>query len=94
MAICFAGAVAEKVDLSRLQKKRASLIGSALRSRSKAFKADLVASLAETFKAELKQGLIKPEIYKVYPWESAADAHRCMASSTHFGKILLSMKAT
>ncbi|CAL5227926.1 g10973 [Coccomyxa viridis] len=62
--------------------------------RSKAFKADLVASLAETFKAELKQGSIKPDIYKVLPWESAADAHRCMASSTHFGKILLSMKAT
>ncbi len=92
-SVC-AGAVAEKFDLSRLFKKRASLIGSGLRSRSKAFKADLVASLAENFKAELKQGSIKPDIYKVYPWESAADAHRCMASSTHFGKILLSMKAT
>ena len=86
--------MAEKVDLSRLQRKRASLIGSALRSRSKAFKASLVSSLAESFRAELKQGLIKPDVDKVIPWESAADAHRRMVSSVHFGKILLSMKAT
>ena len=86
--------MAEKVHLSRLLQKRASLIGSALRSRSTAFKADLVASLADSFRAELKQGLIRPVIDKVFPWESAADAHRRMASSAHFGKILLSMKAT
>ncbi len=89
-----AGAVAEKFNMGVLMKKRASLIGSALRSRSTEFKAKLVSNLAEDFKAELKQGLIKPPIDRVYPWESAADAHRRMASSTHFGKILLNMKAT
>lgn len=77
-----------------LMKKRASLIGSALRSRSIDFKAKLVQRLSEDFKAEIKQGLIKPPIDKLFPWESAADAHRRMASSTHFGKILLTMKAT
>lgn len=77
-----------------LMKKRASLIGSALRSRSIDSKAKLVQRLSEDFKAEIKQGLIKPPIDKLFPWESAADAHRRMASSTHFGKILLTMKAT
>ena len=59
------GAVADKVDLSKLLRKRASLIGSTLRNRSGEFKARLVSSLAEEFKSELKQGLIKPPIDKV-----------------------------
>ena len=89
-----AGMVAEKVDLMPLLRKRASLIGSTLRSRSLDFKAALVRNLSEDFKTELKQGSIKPPIDKVYPWESVADAHARMAASHHFGKILLSMKAT
>ena len=89
-----AGMLAEKVDLMPLLRKRASLIGSTLRSRSLGFKADLVRDLSEDFKAELKQGSIKPPIDKVYPWDSVADAHARMAASHHFGKILLSMKAT
>lgn len=89
-----AGMVAEKVDLMPLLRKRASLIGSTLRGRSLEFKADLVHNLSQDFKAELKQGSIKPPIDKVYPWESVADAHARMAASHHFGKILLSMKAT
>ncbi|CAK0736338.1 hypothetical protein CVIRNUC_000730 [Coccomyxa viridis] len=88
------GMVAEKVDLMPLLRKRASLIGSTLRGRSLEFKADLVHNLSQDFKAELKQGSIKPPIDKVYPWESVADAHARMAASHHFGKILLSMKAT
>lgn len=59
------GAVADKVDLSKLLRKRASLIGSTLRNRSREFKARLVSSLAEEFKSELKQGLIKPPVDKV-----------------------------
>ena len=86
--------VVEKADLMPMIRKRASLIGSALRSRSLDFKADLVHNLREDFKAELKQGSIKPPVDKVYPWESVADAHKRMAASHHFGKILLSMKAT
>ncbi len=59
------GAVADKVDMSKLLWKRASLIGSTLRSRSTEFKARLVSSLTEEFNAELKQGLIKPPVDKV-----------------------------
>lgn len=56
------------MDLLVLFKKRASLVGSALRSRSLEFKAGLVRALSEEFKTELKQGLIKPMIDKVFPW--------------------------
>ena len=62
-----AGMVAEKVDLMPLLRKRASLIGSTLRSRSLDFKAALVHSLTEDFQVELKQGSIKPPVDKVYP---------------------------
>ena len=76
-----------------LLRKRASLIGSTLRSRSLDFKANLVHNLSQDFKAELEQGSIKPPLDRVFPWERVANAHARMAASHHFGKILLSMKA-
>ncbi|BDA46107.1 Synaptic vesicle membrane protein VAT-1 homolog [Coccomyxa sp. Obi] len=86
------GAVAEKANLGVLLRKRASLIGSTLRNRSLSFKAELVAGLRKDFADERKRGDIKPIIDKVVPLESAADAHRRMAGSTHFGKIILNVK--
>ncbi|EIE24205.1 NAD(P)-binding protein [Coccomyxa subellipsoidea C-169] len=86
------GAVAEKANLGTLLKKRASLIGSTLRNRTLQFKANLVQNLRRDFADERKRGDIKPIIDKVLPLESAGDAHRRMASSTHFGKIILNVK--
>lgn len=60
-----AGAVAEKANLGILLKKRASLIGSTLRNRSLAFKANLVQNLRKDFADERKRGDIKPIIDKV-----------------------------
>lgn len=55
----------EKFDLMPLMLKRASLIGSTLRSRSDAFKAKLVEGLRRDFADEMKHGDVKPVIDKV-----------------------------
>ena len=85
-----AGAIAEKVDLWGIMRKRASLIGSTLRGRSDASKAAIVAGLRDDFMDEIKRcAALKPSIDKVFPFEAAADAHRRMAGGAHFGKIVL-----
>ncbi|MEE3224470.1 MAG: zinc-binding dehydrogenase, partial [Bacteroidota bacterium] len=37
----------------------------------------------------LASGEIKPEVYRVYPLEEAAQAHQLMEDSDHIGKIIL-----
>lgn len=59
------GTVVEKFDLMPMMLKRASLIGSTLRSRSDDFKAKLVEGLRRDFANEIKHGDIKPVIDKV-----------------------------
>jgi NADPH2:quinone reductase len=36
-------------------------------------------------------GLLSPLVSHVFPLEEAAEAHRTMESSTHFGKIVLTL---
>ncbi len=51
----------------KVLRKRASIIGSTLRSRSDEFKAKLVAELRADFKEPLRHGDIKPVVDKVQP---------------------------
>ena len=39
----------------------------------------------------LAQGRCSPVIHTVFPLDKAGDAHRLMESSTHIGKIMLSV---
>ncbi len=78
-----------EIDVSSLLGKRQQIIGSTLRARPAHEKAALVASFLERFGDDLRDGRIKPVVSDVMPFERAADAHRKMASSDHFGKIVL-----
>jgi NADPH:quinone reductase-like Zn-dependent oxidoreductase len=62
-----------------------------LRSRSNAEKAQIVSAFLERFDQKLKEGEIRPPIYKVLPMAEAATAHRMMQASEHFGKIVLAI---
>ncbi|HEY8784060.1 MAG TPA: NAD(P)H-quinone oxidoreductase [Mucilaginibacter sp.] len=81
-----------QVDLSQVMTKRLTITGSTLRSRDTAFKAAIARNLEKTIWPLLASGKIKPVIYKVFPAEKAADAHRLMESSEHIGKIVLSWR--
>ena len=65
------------------------VMGSTLRTRPEKEKAQIVAALLARFGAALEAGRLRPPIYKVVPMANVAEAHRMMAASEHFGKIVL-----
>jgi len=78
-----------EVDATTILGKRAQIIGSTLRSRSVEEKAAIASAFLERFENDLEAGRIRPVIYKVLPLERWEEAHRLMAASEHFGKIVL-----
>jgi NADPH2:quinone reductase len=81
------------IDLSVIMRKRLNITGSMLRSREISFKAAIAQNLEKNIWPLLKSGEIKPIIYKVFPADQAAVAHRLMESSEHIGKIVLDFEA-
>jgi putative PIG3 family NAD(P)H quinone oxidoreductase len=82
------GAKAE-LNLGALLVRRLSVIGSTLRTRPEAEKAALVAGFRARFGADLEAGRIRPVIDRVLPFAEAAEAHRLLQASEHFGKVVL-----
>src|SRR5262249_4087969 len=82
------GATAE-VSLGALLTRRLAVIGSALRPRPVPAKAAIVAPFAPPLRAARAEGRLKPIVDRVLPLAQAAEAHRLMQSSGHFGKIVL-----
>jgi putative PIG3 family NAD(P)H quinone oxidoreductase len=85
------GAKAE-LNLAALLTRRLHLIGSTLRARPVEEKAALVAAFRERFGAALEKGEIAPVVDRVLPLAEAAEAHRAMKASEHFGKIVLRVR--
>ncbi|HVR38177.1 MAG TPA: NAD(P)H-quinone oxidoreductase [Thermoanaerobaculia bacterium] len=81
-----------EIDIGMLLMKRAKLMGSMLRSRTVEEKAAIVRAFVTKFGASLEAGRVRPVIHRVLPLEEAADAHRLMAASEHFGKIVLGVR--
>lgn len=82
------GARAE-IDLTTVLRRHLQVIGSTLRTRAEKEKAEIVAALRARFGAAIEAGRLRPPIYKVVPMADAGEAHRMMAASEHFGKIVL-----
>jgi putative PIG3 family NAD(P)H quinone oxidoreductase len=82
------GARAE-IDLTAVLRRHLKVMGSTLRTRPEKEKAQIIAALLARFGAALEAGRLRPPIYKVVPMANVADAHRMMAASEHFGKIVL-----
>jgi NADPH2:quinone reductase len=78
-----------ELDINELMRRRLTLTGSTLRPRPVEFKGAVAKSLREKIWPLIEAGKIKPEIYKTFPLEQAADAHRLMESSQHIGKLVL-----
>ena len=89
MVVGIPGGARAEVDLSLLMRKRATLRGTVLRSRSP----DEKMALARAFETEVVpgfgEGALRPVVDRVLPAEDAAEAHRTMESNLNFGKILL-----
>ena len=83
------GEARAEIDVAKLLGKRQQIIGSTLRARPNEEKASIVASFLARFGGDLRAGRVHPVIARVFPMEEAAEAHRLMKSSQHFGKIVL-----
>ena len=89
--IALLGGSKAEVDLGQVLRRRLSISGSTLRPRDAAFKAAIAENLRLHVWPLLESGVIKPVVFRVFPLAEAAAAHRLMESSTHIGKIVLTM---
>jgi NADPH:quinone reductase len=81
----------EKFDLLQVMRKRLTVTGSTMRPRTTAQKAAIATELQRQVWPALDAGRVAPVIHAVYPLEQAAEAHRVMESSTHIGKLVLTV---
>ncbi len=80
-----------EVDFLPVMLKRLTLTGSTLRIRPVAEKAAIANALQTTVWPLIEAGKIKPIIHQVFPLAKAAAAHALMESSSHIGKIVLTV---
>ncbi len=92
MLIGVMGGIKAELNLATMMVKRQRIIGSVLRSRPKAEKADIVAEFEQTVMPLFAAGTIEPEIGARFPLKEAAEAHTLMERGGHFGKIILSVR--
>ncbi|HJR70081.1 MAG TPA: NAD(P)H-quinone oxidoreductase [Gammaproteobacteria bacterium] len=78
-----------ELDVGRVLVNRLSILGSTLRTRPIAEKAAIIRSFERDALPHFASGRIVPLIHRVYPLAQAADAHRAMEASEHFGKLVL-----
>lgn len=78
-----------ELDLAQVLGKRIQLIGSTLRSRSDAFKGDLMAQLAEKVWPLFAKGQLQPQVAEVFAWTDAEAAFARLASNQVKGKVVL-----
>jgi putative PIG3 family NAD(P)H quinone oxidoreductase len=86
-----AGARAE-LDLALLMKKRARLVGSTLRARSRAEKAALVARFRDEVLPGFATGALRVTVDSTFPPERAAEAFQRMRENRNAGKILIAWR--
>jgi NADPH2:quinone reductase len=80
-----------ELNIDAVMRKRLTISGSTLRPRPVEFKGHIARNLREKIWPLIESGRIKPEIYKTFPLEQAAEAHRLMESSQHIGKLVLTL---
>jgi putative PIG3 family NAD(P)H quinone oxidoreductase len=78
-----------ELNLALVLMKRLQIIGSTLRARSVEEKSAIVRGFVARFGDDLAAGRIRPVVHRVLPLSHAAEAHRALAASEHFGKIVL-----
>jgi putative PIG3 family NAD(P)H quinone oxidoreductase len=78
-----------EIDLAALLRRRLTVIGTTLRARPLDEKATLVADFAARFLPLLADGRLRPVVDRVLPIAEVAEAHRIVAASEHFGKVVL-----
>ena len=79
------------LDLGLLLERRASVIGTTLRSRPLDERVAIVAAVRDKVWPLVAEGRVKPVVHARLPLAQAPEAHRMLASGEVFGKVLLTV---
>lgn len=90
MIAALAGQMTE-IDLKNIYVRNVRIIGSTLRSRAPAVKAEILAAVVRQIYPKIEAGLIKPTIHAVLPIEEAEKAHDILYKGGHVGKVVLTV---
>ena len=89
--IALLGGASGKIDFGQILRRRLTITGSTLRPRPVAFKQMIADKLHQKVWPLIETGKIKPVIFKTFSLEQADQAHALMETSTHVGKIMLTI---
>lgn len=89
--IALLGGAKGEINFGDILRRRLTVTGSTLRPRPVAFKQAVAHKLRERIWPLLASRRIRPVIYRSFSLAQAADAHALMESSTHVGKIMLTL---
>ena len=81
-----------EIDLKNIYVRNVRIIGSTLRSRTPAVKAEILALLVRDVFPKISEGLVKPTIYKILPITEAEAAHDILYRGENVGKVVLQVK--
>lgn len=90
MIAALAGTKTE-IDLKNIYVRNVRIIGSTLRSRTPAVKAQILAELVEKVWPKVESGEVKPTIYKILPIQEAEAAHDILYKGENVGKVVLTV---
>ena len=90
MLIGVMGGIKAELNLATMMVKRQRIIGSVLRSRPVAEKASIIHQFESSVMPLFAAGTIEPLVDARFALKDAAEAHKLMEQSGHFGKIILS----
>lgn len=79
-------------DFMPVMIKRLTITGSTMRPRSVAEKTAIRDSLLREVWPALARGEVRTHLFRTYPLDQAAQAHRLMESSQHIGKVVLQVR--
>lgn len=91
MIAALAGTKTE-IDLKNIYVRNVRIIGSTLRSRTPAVKAEILAGIVRDVYPKIEAGDVKPTIYKVLPITEAEAAHDILYRGENVGKVVLTVK--
>lgn len=78
-----------ELDLGKLLAKRVAVVATSLRGRPLDEKAAIVAAVRENVWPVIESGRVRPIVDRTLPLHDAAEAHRVVERSEHFGKVVL-----
>ena len=91
VSIAVLGGPEATIPIFKIMQKRLILTGSTLRARPPADKGVIADSLRARVWPMVAAGAIRPVIYKTFPLDRAAEAHRALEAGDHIGKLVLTV---